>query len=256
MPDTNTLAPTDAPDLLQIARSTGLRSHLQGVSATDARALLKAFVDALPPAPASQPVAVPTVEGGAPSLANDPRLCCRSHPHEKQDLHCQLREVAAWLRWHAAAGKAPSAESMRAHAEQADAVALELRAVPAALEPVGYLEHGAAGSFLAYSKCDLNPQEALFTAAQVQAMLTAAPSGPAREPLTDEQMHKELVALREHIVDARVGKACSCCESGTYMVDSNGYNKFQRCNKCHYVPMWGKDGREFGIHIAPYGEKP
>lgn len=35
-----------AIDLLEIARSTGLRNHLHGVSAQDARAMLKAFLDA------------------------------------------------------------------------------------------------------------------------------------------------------------------------------------------------------------------
>lgn len=58
-------------------------------------------------------------------------LCCRSHPHEKQSLHCQLREVSAWLRWHASACTTPSADSMRLYADQVDAVA---HVLPAAQE--------------------------------------------------------------------------------------------------------------------------
>ena len=64
----------------------------------------------------------------APSLANDPRLCCRSHPHERQNLSCQLREVGAWLRWCAATGKQPAADAMNRHAEKVDAVALAMAA--------------------------------------------------------------------------------------------------------------------------------
>ena len=86
-----------------------------------------------------------------------------------------------------------------------------------------------------------------------RAALAAAPSGPAREPLTDEQMHKELVALCERIFNARIGKTCSHCEGGTYQADHNGYSQFHRCNKCRYVPMWGEDGSEFGITAAPKG---
>ena len=55
--------------------------------------------------------------------AQDPRFCYRSHPHEHQDTHCQLREVSAWLRWHASACTTPSADSMRLYADQVDAVA-------------------------------------------------------------------------------------------------------------------------------------
>ncbi len=40
-------------DLLEIARSTGLRSHLHGLNSQDARAMLQAFLDALA---AAQPV--------------------------------------------------------------------------------------------------------------------------------------------------------------------------------------------------------
>ena len=50
-------------------------------------------------------------------------LCCRSHPHEKQGMQCQLLEVSAWLRWHAAAFTAPSADSMLLYADQVYAVA-------------------------------------------------------------------------------------------------------------------------------------
>jgi hypothetical protein len=38
-------------DLLEVARQTGLRGHLHGVNATEARAILQRFVDALPAAP-------------------------------------------------------------------------------------------------------------------------------------------------------------------------------------------------------------
>lgn len=76
---------------------------------------------------------------------------------------------------------------------------------------------------------------------------------PDHQALTDTQMHKEFAALRERIFDARIGRACSCCEGGTYQADNNGYSQFHRCNKCHYVPMWGEDGREFGATAAPKG---
>ena len=56
-------------------------------------------------------------------------LCCRSHPHEKQGMQCQLLEVSAVLRWHAAAFAAPSADSMLLYADQVDAVAHALPAV-------------------------------------------------------------------------------------------------------------------------------
>ena len=76
---------------------------------------------------------------------------------------------------------------------------------------------------------------------------------PDHQALTDTQMHKEFAALRERIFDARIGRACSRCEGGTYQADNNGYSQFHRCNKCHYVPMWGEDGREFGATAAPKG---
>lgn len=76
---------------------------------------------------------------------------------------------------------------------------------------------------------------------------------PDHQALTDTQMHKEFAALRERISDARIGRACSRCEGGTYQADNNGYSQFHRCNKCHYVPMWGEDGREFGATAAPKG---
>lgn len=40
------------PDILEIARSTGLRSYLHGVNAQDARAMLQAFLAAVAAAPA------------------------------------------------------------------------------------------------------------------------------------------------------------------------------------------------------------
>lgn len=58
-------------------------------------------------------------------------LCCRSHPHEKQGMQCQLLEVSAWLRWHASACTTPSADSMRLYADQVDAVTGSLLAAPA-----------------------------------------------------------------------------------------------------------------------------
>lgn len=66
------------------------------------------------------------------------------------------------------------------------------------------------------------------------------------QPMTENEMHQEIVALSERLFDARIGKSCSQCEGGTYQADHNGYSRFHRCNKCHYVPMWGEDGREFG----------
>ena len=92
---------------------------------------------------------------------------------------------------------------------------------------------------------DVPPELASIAAAEV-----AAPSGAAREPLTEEQMHKDLAALCKRIFNARIGKACSNCDGGTYQSDNNGYGQFHRCNKCCYVPMWGEDGRELGAPIA------
>lgn len=65
-------------------------------------------------------------------------LCCRSHPHEKQNMQCQLLEVSAWLRWHASACTTPSADSMRLYADQVDAVTGSLLDAPAqaAAQPV------------------------------------------------------------------------------------------------------------------------
>lgn len=193
MIDTNTLAPTDAPDLLQIARETGLRTHLQGVSATDARALLKAFVDALPPAPASQPVAVPagTVEHDSTSMPAEVEAAARIEG---------IDEYGPRLEW-------------RQH----------------------WVDVGVGAK--------------LFTAAQVQAMLAAAPSGPAREPLTDDAIEAAWSDLQERRAtkasadfNARIGLSCSQCGNGTYRADSNGYSSFHRCSKCHHVPMWKADG--------------
>lgn len=84
----------------------------------------------------------------------------------------------------------------------------------------------------------------------IAAVEVAAPSAPAHEPLTEEQMHKDLAALCKRIFNARIGKACSNCDGGTYQSDNNGYGQFHRCSKCRYVPMWGEDGREFGAPIA------
>lgn len=63
------------------------------------------------------------------SLSNDPRLCCRAHPHEKQSLYCQLREVSAWLRLQSTVEKTLSAESILSHAEKLDTITLELLAL-------------------------------------------------------------------------------------------------------------------------------
>ena len=253
MTDTNTLAPTDA-ELMQVIREAAFNSTIRRDGSTSLRIARAVLAKWGAPAPASQPVAV--ASDSAPSLANDPRLCCRSHPHEKQNLHCKLREVTAWLRWHAAAGKTPSAESMRAHAEQVDAVALEMRALPAGMDPVVWRWETHNGHAYSNSHADGEGGEPLYAASQVQAMLAAAPSGPAREPLTDEQMHKEFVALRERLFDARVGRACGSCEGGTYRADHNGYSQFHRCSECFHVPMWGEDGREFGAPTAPKGCAP
>lgn len=88
-----------------------------------------------------------------------------------------------------------------------------------------------------------------------RAMIAAAPkplapSAPAFEPPTEEQMHKDLAALCKRIFNARIGKACSNCDGGTYQSDNNGYGQFHRCSKCRYVPMWREDGRELGAPIA------
>lgn len=260
-------APYDAhAEMLEAAKDlrelVDLHSHAY-LCAERAAALLEAAANQKPPVavPAvskegkayeqnfAQAAIVPDGPDCAQSLANDPRLCCRSHPHEKQSLHCQLREVAAWLRLHSAAGKAPSAENMRAHAEQADAVALELRAAPAGMpEPELFAIDAAPDGFQPHYEIVLDALDdqpdviGFYTAAQVQAMLSAglapgwqavpveptdemveaawdgdgadyvgehkrifnlsvawrdalaaaprpaAPSGPAREPLTDEQL--------------------------------------------------------------------
>ena len=124
MTDTTTLAPTDA-EIDDLADRCTPNTETGSLNYRDfARAALAKWGA---PAPASREV----VAEPEHSLCNDPRLCCRSHPHPDQSMHCQLREVAAWLRWHAATGKTPSPESMHTHAEQVDAVALALTAHPA-----------------------------------------------------------------------------------------------------------------------------
>ena len=121
--------PTDAErEALLLAKLPASKHYIRPVIEKMVAAMQAAIDKWGTPAPVG---VEPTEE---PSLCNDPRLCCRSHPHDKQDLHCQLREVAAWLRWHVAVGKTPSAESMNTHAEQVDAVALALRAAPVAVD--------------------------------------------------------------------------------------------------------------------------
>lgn len=81
-------------------------------------------------------------------------------------------------------------------------------AVPAGMEPVAHLivrsafrvsPHGQDAEGNEWLEEAQSPEEpgafAVFTAAQVQAMLTAAPSGPAREPLTDEQIDQAIAEL-------------------------------------------------------------
>ena len=127
MTDTLTLAPTDAEIEAAYRKVWSTIPHAQRLSAFahEIASTLAARWGA--PAPASREV----VAEPEHSLCNDPRLCCRSHPHPDQSMHCQLREVAAWLRWHAATGKTPWPESMHTHAEQVDAAALALTAPPA-----------------------------------------------------------------------------------------------------------------------------
>ena len=135
---------------------------------------------------------------------------------------------------------------------RAPAPASQPVATPAGMEPVATVLFSSTGwRTLVDALASLEDGTKLYTAAQVQAMLAAAPSGTAREPLTtEEQMHKDLAALCKRIFNARIGKACSNCDGGTYQSDNNGYGQFHRCNKFCYVPMWGEDGRELGAPIA------
>lgn len=88
------------------------------------------------------------------SLANDPRLCCRSHPHEHQSPHCQLREVSAWLRFCMTVGRTLDTEHMRHYAEQIDQVALGLlEPVPTAPAEPAWKDHQTAQLVNALRDC-------------------------------------------------------------------------------------------------------
>lgn len=74
-------------------------------------------------------------------------------------------------------------------------------AVPAGMEPVAW---AVAGNVTNWSK-DFSKYKTqhyvqpVFTAAQVQAMLAAAPSGPARQPLTDAMVQQLVIAVCDSI---------------------------------------------------------
>lgn len=85
--------------------------------------------------------------------------------------------------------------------------------------------------------------------------LAAAPSGPAREPMTDDAIEaawsdlQARRALKESAdFNARIGLSCIQCGNGAYRADGNGYSSFHRCDKCHHVPMWKSDGAEWQAH--------
>ena len=78
-----------------------------------------------------------------------------------------------------------------AHAEQVDAVALELRSAPAGVDPVARIRYerntpGRENEMPRVLSCNRMADGVyeVFTASQVQAALAAAPSGPVRVPLT------------------------------------------------------------------------
>lgn len=181
MNESNTLAPTDAPDLLQIARSTGLRSHLQGVSATDARALLKAFVDALPPAPASQPVTAP--EGMEPAAIYKGHRLTPAGTKEFWGMANQTLSEGAKL-FTAAQVQAMLAKGL-APGWQAVPVEQLRQLLADAHTAAGLVSHGKQCKALGVRLSDAVMATYAELAASPQP---AAPSGPAREPLTDEQI--------------------------------------------------------------------
>lgn len=86
-------------------------------------------------------------------------------------------------------------------ARRAPALASQPVAVPAQVEPFGYV-HKRRGRFVHELEGVVNidtEYHRVFTTAQVQAMLAAAPSGLAREPLTDEQAHQLLLDMASYI---------------------------------------------------------
>lgn len=95
------------------------------------------------------------------------RQCKRS-----DDAKQGLISAWTWLAWQAA--------------RRTPAPASQPVAVPAGIDPVASKSHGAWDGI--EDVLDMPDGTEIFTAAQVQAMLAAAPSGPAREPLTDEQI--------------------------------------------------------------------
>ena len=83
-------------------------------------------------------------------------------------------------------------------------------------------------------------------------MLAAAPLPPGDDPqhLTDGEIiaaQESLIAAKDALYRSRIGLQCSRCKKGTYRADGNGYYDFHRCDSCRHVPMWGSDGKEFGI---------
>lgn len=72
----------------------------------------------------------------------------------------------------------------------------------------------------------------------------------ARTPLSDGEIlaeQEKLIAAKDELYKSRIGLLCSHCKTGKYRASSNGYNDFHRCDSCRHVPMWGADGKEWGI---------
>lgn len=71
-----------------------------------------------------------------------------------------------------------------------------------------------------------------------------------RKPLTDGEIiaaQERLIAAKDELYRSRIGLTCAHCKTGKYRADGNGYHDFHRCDSCRHVPMFGADGKEFGI---------
>lgn len=89
-------------------------------------------------------------------------------------------------------------------------------------------------------------------------MLAAAPlpPGDSTRRLTDGEIiaaQESLIATKDALYRLRIGLQCSRCKKGAYRADGNGYYDFHRCDSCRHVPMWGSDGKEFGIQEKSNG---
>ena len=111
------------------------------------------------------------------------------------DLRCEIARRDAEIALLKTSLLDVESPTQAAHAEQVDAVALELRSAPAGVEPVARIRYerntpGRENEMPRVLSCNRMADGVyeVFTASQVQAALAAAPSGPVRVPLTAAQM--------------------------------------------------------------------